>query len=503
MSDKKEIPDYYGKGGRLKKEAHHALIETAYRHDLSDRETLTPFLHDADLAHAIALTEAEVIPNGNGKVLLQGLLQLEKDKGGFFDVDEKLGDLYNSKDKALRSLIGDDAGWLHAGRPRREAVNISYLLATKTKLVELATQTVSLGMIMARRCSEWKEVLMPDYTYLQPAHPTNLAHYLLTFVFPLLRDLKRYASLFDELSACPAGSGSTNGTRLPLDRKRLAQLLGFERCTSHSRDAMWQPDVPVHMAGALGAAMVNLDRFAEELQLWVTPAFDFASFDDGFFRSSVIMPHKRNPYAMAYIRGVTGWLSGQLASVVSLGKTYSGNPDSRFFIYGMIPEAIEKVTGCVRLISALVEGMEPNNENMLAALDEHFLQATDLADLIMLNGKVDYRSAHQLTGRIASDVAEGKIKISKITPEHISAVSKEVLGKELRLTSEEISSVLDHATLISSRKGIGAASIDRVTDQLTHISEQLQNFGDWAKKTTMEQQNTRISLRELARELSN
>ena len=495
MSKGKKLPKYYGQGGRLSSGAHPALAETAYRHECSDREVISPFLHDADLAHGLALYHAGVIPHENAVRLFKGLLSLDQANDGFFDVDETLGDLYNSKDSVLRNEIGDDAGWIHAARPRREAINIAYLMACKEKLFGLLRTLTDFGSLMCEKSVAWNDVLMPDFTYLQPAHPTNLGHYLLTFTSPLQRDFTRCMNCLEHLDQSPAGSGSTNGTRVNLDREELASLLGFSGVAIHTRDAMWQPDVPVEILGAMGSCVVNLSRFAEELQIWVSAAFDFVSFKDGFFRSSVIMPHKRNPYAMAYVRGVAGWLSGQLASSVSLGRTFSGNPDSRFFLYGMVPESIDKVNECLRLLTELVRTMEPNRENMSSALNQHFLQATDLADLMMETGKVDYRSAHQISGRISKEVAEGRVKPCELTSDIVAKLSLEAVGIELKFTDHQIQEILSHEGIVESRNGLGGAARVSVKEQAERLAG---IFNDGRNESTARAENfvkKRIELR--------
>ena len=111
---------------------------------------------------------------------------------------------------------------------------------------------------------------------------------------------------------------------------------------THTRDAMWQTDPPIELMAAVVALLVNLNRLGEELQIWCTEEFDFTGFSDDMARASVIMPQKKNPYGLAYLRGLTGQLTGRLASVAAVGKTYSGNPDSRIFIYGDLPRALER-----------------------------------------------------------------------------------------------------------------------------------------------------------------
>src|SRR5262249_9815222 len=138
-----------------------------------------------------------------------------------------------------------------------------------------------------------RNTLFPDYTYLQPAQPTTFGHYLLTFVAPAVRDLDRTRAAFANANASPAASGSVNGSRLPLARARLAARLGFDSVIPHTRDAMWQPDGPIEIGALLAAALVNLDRLAEDLQLFATAEFGILELADRHTRTSVIMPQKK------------------------------------------------------------------------------------------------------------------------------------------------------------------------------------------------------------------
>ena len=158
---------------------------------------------------------------------------------------------------------------------------------------------------------------MPDLTYLQHAQPTTLAHYLLGFVFPIGRDFERLRAGFGRVNRCSGGIGSVNGSGLPLDRGRLADLLGFEGVVTHARDAMWQADMPVELMAAVVAAAINVDRLCEDLQIWVTREFGLAELADDYSRCSVIMPQKKNPYSLAFVRGAAGVLIGRLTAMAS------------------------------------------------------------------------------------------------------------------------------------------------------------------------------------------
>lgn len=467
-----ELPAYFGQGGRLKKAAHPALVASAYRHECSDAEILLPWLHDADLAHLVALLQAGVVPEPAGGRLMTALLRL-RDGEARVAVQPALGDLYNSRDAALRELAGDDAGWIHCGRPRREALNLAAVLAARQRMFDLAAAQIGLGRTLLKCAQRHGDVLMTDFTYLHPAHPTTLGHYLLTFFFPMLRDLSRQFAVLGRYNLCCAGSGSSNGSALGIRRETIAELLGFEGIAWHTRDAMWQPDLPLEALSTLSGLMTNLDRMAEEFQIWTTPQFDLVDFDDSLFRASVIMPQKRNPYPMAYVRGVAGWLGGQVASFAALGKTWSGNPDSRIFIYGDLPRAQDKVTGAVALMDALVATLEPKPDNMRRAIAESFGEATDLAEMLMRENALDYRSAHQVVGAVARGLHEGRIEKSAITPSLLADYAEAVIGRRLSVNAAALERALDPASIVAARDGAGGASADNLSRMIERGGSEL------------------------------
>jgi len=473
-------PEYFGQGGRLEASAAEALIASAYRHDCADADILLPGLHDADLAHAIALIEAGVIPSAVAKSLMRGLIEVGNIPTKDFPVRPELGDVYNSKEAVLKAKLGDVAGWIHAGRARREAVNIAYLLAVRSRVLSLMDAHGSMALAALNTAEENIHTLMPDFTYLQHAHPTSFGHYLLTFVYPILRDMERLQHAFGVFNASVAGSGSVNGSRLPIDRARLSELLGCDSVATHTRDAMWQPDIPIELMAAITALLVNIDRLAEELQIWFTAEFDFAGFSDDLARASIIMPQKKNPYGLAYIRGLTGSMLGKTASFAAVGKTYSGNPDSRVFIYGELPRALDRTTEAVVLFHSILRGLTLNKDVMDRRASEGFPQATDLAELIMTHCKLDYRTAHQIVGKIVRSTLEKRIPSMHVTREMVNEAAVQVTGTPLDLPAEQLADALDPMKIVQSRQGVGGAAPERMAEMIVECRNRIAADLSWA-----------------------
>src|SRR5262249_7636666 len=154
-------------------------------------------------------------------------------------------------------------------------------------LLALTGAVIDAGEALAAAARDHLGTLMPDYTYLQQAQPTTLAHYLLGTAFPLLRGLDRLEACYARTNASPAGIGAVNAARWPLDRRRIAALLGFDDVVTHARDAMWQADHPVEVTAAAMGVLLPLDRLAEDLQVWATSEFGLVELADRHARGSM------------------------------------------------------------------------------------------------------------------------------------------------------------------------------------------------------------------------
>ena len=471
--------DYYGDGGRLSSTPKDTLIQTAYTHDCGDADILLPGLHKADLAYAVMLIEEKVIPHDIGVDLLKGLRDLETISTEEFPIDPANGDVYNSKDIALKKKIGDISGWLHIGRARREAVNIGYLIAVRERLLTLANSITSLARQIVQVAKDERNTVMPDFTYMHHAHPTTVGHYLLTFVYPMLRDAERLKSVYNRINMSPAGSGSVNGSALPLNRNRLCELLDFDKVVTHTRDAMWQTDTPLEAMSMMVMTLMNINRIADELQVWNTSEFNMIDLPDELCRASVIMPQKKNPYPLAYIRGVTASLIGNLSSFANYGRIVTGNPDSRIFIYGELPRALDKGTGALNLMESVFKDLKFNSELMIERVQDDYSYSTDLAEYMVLNHSVDYRTAHQIMGLVVRKMVDTRTPGNQLTAELVNQVAEDIANIKLGLSQSQLTQLIDPINIINSRRSIGGAADTCMNEMLDQCNNQIDNLVSW------------------------
>lgn len=452
------------------------LVRSAYAREIGDSAILYEGMSLADIAHVVGLIEANLIPREPGGELLAALLTLHPAPPLDFALDPARGDLYSNREAYLRMLAAP-VGWLSAGRARREASTIAYRLAVRKRLLSLAAALESCAVAALDLAETHRATLFPDYTYLQPAQPTTFGHYLLTFVYPLLRDLERTRVAFARTNLSPAGSGSVNGSRLPLNRARLAELLGFDGLIVHTRDAMWQADGPIEIAALLTAALVNLDRLAEDLQIFSTAEFGLIELADRHTRISVIMPQKKNPYALAYLRGVCGESIGALAAMAALGKTPSGQVDNRIFAYGDIPRALDQAIGAVHLLADVLPGLTVNAALAAKRVGENFMGATDLAEAIMLKCSLDYKAAHEIVGRAVRSALDSAMPT--LTVELLEAAAQAQLGRTLDLDPQSVADALDPARIVAARTGPGGAAESSLRQMLAECRESVAGHAQW------------------------
>ena len=471
-----------GLGGRLLEGPGAELVASAGRLEAADAPILDPGLNAADIGHAIVLLEAGVLPREIGSRLVRELLALRQVPLTARPADPRLGDAFANREAWLAERDAEAAGWLCAGRARREGTTTAYHIAVRDRLLAFAEALIGTGSTLVGLAESHIQTLMPDYTYLQQAQPTTLGHYLLGFAYPVLRDLDRVGACYGRTNMSPAGVGGVNGTRWPIDRDRLAALLGFDGLTTHARDAMWQADQPLEVMSVVTAALLNLDRLAEDLQVWVTSEFDLIELSERHVRGSMVMPQKKNPYALAFVRGVASATIGRLAGAATLGRTPSGQMDNRIFAYGEVPRALDLATETTRLMGAVLGGLTVNRELMARRAHEGWAQATDLAEAVVVETGLDYRAAHRVVGRAVRLAKERGVSPAALSPALLDEAASELVGRPLGLERRAISESMDPARGVAARRVPGGAAPAAVRDMVAECRARLAAARGWGEE---------------------
>lgn len=438
------------------------LVEAGFALEVGDAIFLHDGLNLADIAHVLVLREQGIIPDDAARRLLALILEVVRQPAQAFPYDPAYGDPYNCRERYFAEQLGNDAGWLHAGRPRREAGRIAFRLGLRRQVVGLMADTASFADATAVLADQHAETLFADQTYLQQAQPSTFGHFALTFAFPALRDVDRLANCLDWVNRSPGGAGCVNGSRLAVSRDREAELLGFRGVIEHTRDAMWQTDGLVDLLATGADLLLNMSKLAEDLEIWDSQEFDFVDLAGPYTRASVLMPQKRNPYSLSIVRGAAGTLIGRLAGFLAVVKSPSARTDNLIFAYGEIPRSLELAAKVTRLMTGVVASLQVNQDRMWRSLESGFSQATDLAEWVMQTCGVDYRTAYLVVGEAVRRASREGLRGVDLTGEMLDAAAREKMGIDLALSGRDLTEVLDPRAIVLTRDSPGGAAPDVV-----------------------------------------
>jgi argininosuccinate lyase len=478
------------------------LIEAGFALEIADAPLLHRGMNLADVAHVLALAEWGVIPLDAARRLLTALAEIQRIAPEDFPYDPEVGDVYNCRERYLVELLGDDAGWLHAGRPRREAGRIAFRLLLRRLLASLAHDATELVAAVAELATAHVETVMPDQTYLQQAQPSTFGHYVLAFAYPVLRDTERLLEAVDRTNQSPGGAGCVNGSRLVAERTTVARLLGFREIIEHTRDAMWQTDGLVDVMATAASLVTTLSKLSDDLEIWDSQEFDFVDLAGPYTRGSMLMPQKRNPYALAIVRGTAGVLIGRLSGFLAVVKTPSARTDNLIFAYGEVSRSIEAAGRVTRLMCGVIRSLQVNPDSMWNALVAGFSQATDLAEYVMQECELDYRTAYRIVGSAVRTASRLGARGVDLTGQQLDEAAQVIMGRAIGLTGVDLSSILDPRGIALSRTTPGGAAPDVVQSMARNCAVRAVALGQSAQELLGSFDHAEASIFTLAAEIS-
>lgn len=492
-----------GRGGRLRGGAAGELVAAAYAAESAHGPRLARGLSLADLAHAVALVEGGDLRGEDAQALLRGLLELHEIPGEEFPWDPSLGDAFNAREAELERRVGRSAaGWLSAGRPRREAFRVGIRLTARTGVRELHDALVDQAAALTRHAGATRAALATDYTYLQPAQPTTVGHLLLAYAYPALRDADRARTSHAALGASVAGAGGSAGSRWSLDRTRLAELLGCDGLIEHAKDAAWQADVYVELLATLAIASTHQSQLGQDFEIYASQEFGLVELADAHSRASALMPQKKNPYALAAIRTQAGQAAGDLAGALVALHTGSARTDHFHLLNGTVPRALDEAVAIARLTASVLDGIELHVERFAEVARASFVTAADVADVLALTGEIDYRSAHKVVGRAVRELVEAGEPPAELTPTRLAAAAEAAIGRPVELDAATLRDALDPAACSAARRQIGSSSAAAMEAMLEELDATLAAHDEWSSSAAERESTSEAALLSRARALA-
>ncbi len=466
-------------------------MRAGYAGEAAAGPALADGMSRSDLAHAVVLIESGALDAERGSELLRGLLEL--DAIDDFPWDPNVGDAFQNREAELTKLVGPSAaGWLSAGRPRREAFRVALRLVAREGSVASAAQLALAASALAAQAKPLAGALAADYTYLQPAQPTTVGHLLLAWAYPILRSAERLQDAHRHLSGSVAGVGGSSGSRWPIDRSRLASLLGHDGLQLHAKDAMWQADPYVELLSSLAIAATSISQVAQDLEIWCSQEFGWAELDDAHSRVSALMPQKKNPYALAVLRTWAGQATGDLTAALTTLHTGAARTDHFHLLNTLVPRALDEAVRSAALATGVVTGMRINAGTMERSARAAFVTAADVADVIAQTTELDYRTAHHVVGRVVRDLIDHG---GEISPARLQAAAKEIAGVDIVIEDAVLDDALDPLSCARTRRQEGGSHPEQVLRMCEDVEQQAADIGRWANDEHARSANAAGALR--------
>ncbi len=420
---------------------------------------LAPYDIDQSLAHARALRGVGVLEAAELDRLVGGLEQVGAEmERGEFEFSEADEDIHMAIERRLAEIVGPVAGKLHTGRSRNDQVATDVAMVVQShslRAIELLEGVMERLLSLGQRHRDWP---MPGYTHLQRAQPVYLGHHLLAYFWMFSRDVLRFQFALDSAGLMPLGSGALAGVNWEIDRRAVADELGFEHVSPNSIDGASNRDFVLDYLAASSACAMHISRLGSEIVIWSSTEFGFCELSEAFSSGSSIMPQKKNPDSAELLRAKAARITGDyvtlLGTMHALPLTYSKDlQEDKEPLF----DAVDTIELSLDVAEGMLAGISFDRDRLESASGDEMLAATEIADLLVRKG-VPFRDAHGIVGELVRDALERGQTLSELTPEDLRRHSEHL--------DESYYEVLRRPGWLESKRIEGGTSLRSVDQQI-------------------------------------
>ena len=408
------------------------------------------------IVHVEMLFKQKIISFKIKNKIIYGLNKIEKEiKKNKFEYHKKYEDIHMNIEKRLFAIIGEEAGYIHTARSRNDQVITDFKMWITTATNEIIKDLDNIVKTILKISEKNIYTIMPGFTHLKNAQAVSFAHYLMAYVEMFNRDKKRFLNNLESLSECPLGVAALSGTSFNIDRNFTSKKLGFKNPTRNSIDTVADRDFVLDFLYSASVCSMHISRIAEELIVWNSDGFNLINLSDKVVTGSSIMPQKKNPDLLEFLRGKTGSTYGNLFSMLTILK---GLPISYFKDLQDDKEILfsseETLKNCIAILNDVLKNIKPNKQKMSELASFGYITATDLADYFVKNHSMPFRKAYQITATIVNFAERKKKKLNELTIEELKKI-------EPKLTIEVLK-IFDLKNSVNSKKSFGGTSFDNI-----------------------------------------
>ena len=383
-----------------------------------------------------------------------------------FNYKSEYEDIHMNIEKRLFEIIGDDAGFVHTARSRNDQVITDlklWLRSSTNDIIKLLNSSIKIILIIAEKNIQ---TIMPGFTHLKNAQPISFAHYLLAYVEMFKRDKKRFKNNIDSLLENPLGASAIAGTSFNIDRNFTTKKLKFNRPTNNSIDTVSDRDFVIDFLYAVSVCSLHISRFSEEFIIWNSDAFKLIKLNDKIVTGSSIMPQKKNPDPLEFLRGKTGNAFGNLFSMLTILKGlplsyFKDMQDDKELVF----KSFDQTKYSLLILNDILKNFTTNKKRMLELAKSGYITATDLADYIVKELNLPFRKAYRITSKIVN-YAESKGKnLEELNINEIKKIEPKL--------NEDVLKVFDLRNSIKSKKSYGGTSFENIKKMINKYKKEI------------------------------
>ena len=421
---------------------------------------------EGSIAHVEMLFRQKIISFKIKNKIIYGLNKIENEiKKKKFVYKYSYEDIHINIEKRLFEIIGDDAGYVHTARSRNDQVITDFKIWMRLATNDINKKLDNLIKTILKIAQKNIETIMPGFTHLKNAQPVSFAHYMMAYIEMFKRDKSRFENNLKNLSENPLGVAALAGTSFDIDRNFTTKKLGFKKPTNNSIDTVADRDFVLDFLYASSVCSLHISRIAEELIIWNSDGFSLINLSDKVVTGSSIMPQKKNPDLLEYLRGKSGSSYGNLFSMLTILK---GLPLSYFKDLQDDKELVfktnETLKNCISILNEVLNNFSPNKKKMLELAEEGYITATDLADFLVKNNEMSFRRAYEITASIVNLAEKKKKKLHQLDLNDLKKI-------EPKLTSEVLK-VFDLKYSVNSKKSFGGTSFANIKKMITKYKKE-------------------------------
>ena len=408
------------------------------------------------IAHVEMLFKQKIISFKIKNKIIYGLSKIQNEiSNKKFEFNKKYEDIHMNIEKRLFQIIGEEAGYVHTARSRNDQVITDFKIWIRSSTKEINLNLDKVIKSTLKLAEKNIDTIMPGFTHLKNAQAISFAHYLMAYVEMFSRDKKRFTNNLESLDENPLGVAALSGTSFNIDRNYTSKKLGFKKPTNNSIDTVSDRDFVLDFLYSVSVCSMHISRISEELIIWNSDGFNLINLSDKVVTGSSIMPQKKNPDLLEYLRGKTGGTYGNLFSMLTILK---GLPLSYFKDLQDDKEIIFKsndtLVNCLKIFDEILKNSTPNKKQMLKLANSGYITATDLADYLVKNHSMSFRQAYQKTAAVVNLAEKKKKKFDELNLEELKKI-------EPKLTNDVLK-VFDLTNSVNSKKSYGGTSFDNI-----------------------------------------